>query len=119
MHDKEIRIKSCLIDESRDIKIESDHVPIIWEIFKNINEVTNEGSPKAQWNDFVDVDWMAYNTMVEYDTIKVKMENVKDEVLKTCKSLRFSVTPRYEGDGNLSTEKDSVTVWIDDIRFIE
>ncbi len=44
--------------------------------------------------------------------------NVKEAVLRTCEYLRFAITPKYDRVGNLSVDSDSVTVWIDDIRFI-
>lgn len=44
--------------------------------------------------------------------------DVKEEVLRTCNSLGISITPKYNPHGNLAADEDSVTLWIDDIRFI-
>ncbi len=67
IHDTNIEIKSCKIDEGRDLDIDSDHVPIIWEFSdKIINTSENTSEGPTYWNEFTDVDWGAYNSLVEY-----------------------------------------------------
>ncbi len=68
IHDTNIEIKSCKIDEGRDLYIDSDHVPIIWEFSDKIHTTTeHQPDEPTYWNEFTDVDWNAYNSLVEYN----------------------------------------------------
>ncbi|MCP4976598.1 MAG: hypothetical protein GY931_10590 [Maribacter sp.] len=91
LHDRNVEIKSCKIDEARDIKIESDHVPIIWEFYKYNNNDSIDEEPREQWNDFEKVDWNAYNNLVEYKVIKLSMEKEGDEPVLTYDQLHEAI----------------------------
>ncbi len=67
LHDTDIGIVSCKIDEGRKLGLDSDHVLIKWEFMTEINVKSKDNENKVFWNDFSQADWGAYNSLVEYN----------------------------------------------------
>ncbi len=75
--DKQIITTECVIDEDRDLKMESDHVPIIWT-FQIKGEEEHEHEENIGWNDLKDADWDSYSAWAEYKLRRVYDISVKE-----------------------------------------
>ncbi len=63
--DSGIQTVQCTIDENRDLKMESDHVPMIWA-FKIEGQEMNISEETWVWNDMKETDWESYTMWAEY-----------------------------------------------------
>ncbi len=79
--DTRINTTTCVIDENRELKMESDHVPMFWT-FEIEGEGEYDQQEKSGWNDLKEADWEVYATWAEYKLRKIydaaiqKNENV-------------------------------------------
>ncbi len=87
LHDNEIKMLACKIDEDRDYEIDSDHVPIIWEFM--IDHTVSNDCPENRefWNELSEVDWGAYNSFLEYKLLNFSPQKITyDELYEAIHS---------------------------------
>ncbi|MCP4976741.1 MAG: hypothetical protein GY931_11310, partial [Maribacter sp.] len=77
----------CYIDEGRDFKMESDHVPMLWN-FGTRGEIYAETKPLKGWNDFSEGDWETYAIWVEHNLNKVNQDRERVSEIITYSDIK-------------------------------
>ncbi len=84
LHDNGIKMLSCNIDEKRNLGIDSDHVPIIWDFSVGGILEFEELDGREYWNDLSEADWEAYNSLLEYKLLSFTPATITYDELYTA-----------------------------------
>ncbi len=91
IHDPRILFTKCEIDETRQIKLDADHVPIIWEWELDTVQVESPKYENTAWNDLISADWASYNTLVEYTLFTSTIDTVTNTVQENYDLLHTAI----------------------------
>ncbi|MCP4976533.1 MAG: hypothetical protein GY931_10265, partial [Maribacter sp.] len=108
LHDPRIRFTKCEIDETRQIKLDADHVPILWEWELDTVQVESPSNNNAAWNDFTSVDWPTYNTLVEYNLFTSTTNTVTNSVQENYDLIHRAIQNAGEQIIGRKTDKPRV-----------
>ncbi|MCP4975685.1 MAG: hypothetical protein GY931_05945, partial [Maribacter sp.] len=104
LHDSRITFTKCEIDETRQIKLDADHVPILWDWELDTVQVESSSNSNAAWNDFASVDWPTYNTLVEYNLFTSTINTVTNSVQENYDLIHHAI--QTAGEQIIGRKKD-------------
>ncbi len=92
LHDNEIKMLACTVDEDRDLGIDSDHVPIIWEFLIDRSPGSEVQENIEHRNDLSEADWEAYNSLLEYKLLSFSPATIMyDELYEAIHSAGVDI----------------------------